>query len=299
MSDNDNTNAAWLRSLCRESARNLYILMMDTVTVDQVVDGVDFPAKFQHYQVLDHTVSAYATGLDWMKFATCKRFVEGESRGIEWATSNSGTRYARFQLNWKLNARGEWETPVKRTRGREPQLRLVKHVLLDDEWDAFKATYLPADDSGTTAISVKILCHHIAYNWLAKNSNVPMPELPENLGHGSSISHLCDNACVTASHLVAATEHSDNTARQRCQGVILLCKGGVILQVVDCPHFRIDAKGAVAAPNCMRVRVIELDFNPFGDSKLDEFAQRRAQFEVAEFVSAPGMSGGALPFETV
>lgn len=294
--NSDNANAAWLRSLSTESAYKLYKLMVDNAQVyDTVlVEGVELPADFDDYVALDDTIGSYRTGREWRKFASCLVFTE-ESSGIEWASSNSGVRYARFQFNWKKSADGSWTTPSKRFRGQAPILKRVQDVLTESEWSAFRDAFLP-ESPDKAAISVKILCHHIAYNHIAKQNPGVYPPLPENLGAGSSISHLCDSACVTTAHLVAAGEHSQNLARQRCPGVVLLCKSGVILQVVDCPHFRRDENGIVAEPNCVRIKVIELAFDPFDSDKRGQFNSKRAEYEAAGYLSQPGMSGGPVPF---
>lgn len=292
----DSRNAKWLRSLCVDSAKNLYNLMLMNTEYHKavLVEGVELPVDFDNYVALDASVSPLQKGSDWRKFVTCISFDPDLSKGLEWVGG-----YARFQLNWKPNKDGVWQTPTKRHRGQQPILKRVSEVLTDDEWQAFRAQFLPSEDKASSGISVKILCHHIAYNVLAKTQPSIYPDLPDDVGVGSSVSHLCDNKCISAVHMLLASEHADNLARQRCAGITLICRSGVILQVVDCPHFRRSETGTIESPNCVRLRVVELDFDPFDGSKRAAFLIKKVDFEIAcipEVFSQPGMSGGPRPF---
>lgn len=290
----DATNAKWLRSLSATSAKRLYDLMMSNARYysERLVDGVALPGDFNSYIVLDDDVSPLKTGAEWRKYVSCITFDEN-SLGMDWSAG-----YPRFQMNWKLNKDGEWQTPLKRSRGELPIMKRVSDVLTDEEWASFRAMYVPDASEKRTSISIKIMCHHIAYNMLAKSQPALYPELPEQLGAGSSVSHLCDNKCITGVHMIVSDQHVQNLERQRCAGVTLLCSGGVILQAIDCPHFKSDDDGVVLAPNCVRLRVVELNFDPFDASKRDAFCIKRAEFELAQFQdsSQPGMSGGGIPF---
>lgn len=295
----DTANANWLRSLTPTSAKRLYELMCSNTggISSKVAEGTELPFDFDHYLVLDDSVSPLKTGKDWRRFITCMAI----ERGAGGMVVEGG--YARFQLQWHKGKDGSWETPTKRYRNQMPLLKRVKDVLEDQEWEAFKVITKPEDES-TSKISRKIMAHHIAYNYLAKSNPELYAPLPESTGAGSSISHLCDNKCITPAHMVAAHAHVDNMVRQRCAGVLLLCKRGVILQVVNCPHFQMNEAGIIVSPNCLKIRVEELAFEPFDAEKRQSFLNKVGEFEVASLnqdeidaLGGPAISGGGvLPF---
>jgi hypothetical protein len=271
-----NANASWLKTLSPCSAKKLLSLMVEYAgdIVREVPSGVEFPWDFQYFKVLDDSVSPYATGAEFIEYATCKKF-GSDANGVDLSA-----QYPRFQLNWKQDNKGVWRTPIKRTRGQLPMLKQVKDVLDEPDWESFKTTFQP-EQPDKAAISVKILAHHIAYNAQAKSAPKMYPELPGSTGAGVSISHLCDNKCFSWQHLIASSQ-SDNMDRQRCIGMILLCTGGVICQVVNCPHFEFAEDGSIKSPNCCRFKVIDLSFTPGGE--------HAAAFEAAHesYVAAVG-----------
>jgi len=104
--------------------------------------------------------------------------------------------------------------------------------------------------------NVKLLAHVAA--WKSRNMQTPVPH---DLGHGSSVSHLCDTtSCCRREHLVLAPAHQANMDRQRCRGVLLVCVEGLIIRQEQCPH---DSTNNFSE-SCRRIHVISLD-NVKGD----------------------------------
>lgn len=293
---NDTVNASWLRSLSPASSQRLLNLMVDYAgDIERVLPGdVAYPWDFRFYRVLDAGVSPCSSGAEFIDYATCNVFGPG-ANGIDLSA-----QYPRFQLNWKQDAAGVWKTPSKRFRGQNPILKQVKDVLDAGDWESFKTTFAPGQPD-KKAISVKILAHHIAYNAQAKAAPHMYPELPYDLGSGSSVSHLCDNKCFSWQHLIGAEQHVENMERQRCIGMLLLCYEGVICQVVNCPHFESKEDGSVESPNCCRFKVIELSFPPGGEYQA-AFDTAHAAYVTAKnaVVVPPAQVGSqgdnALPF---
>lgn len=106
----------------------------------------------------------------------------------------------------------------------------VQKLLSVESFAKFKSLATVGDKS-----MVKLQRHHVALN--ADRSRSDGPLIPSDSGKGGSVSHLCDRkGCVRACHLETAAVHKTNLSRQRCQGVMLLCLQGVIVQEQPCAH---------------------------------------------------------------
>jgi hypothetical protein len=107
--------------------------------------------------------------------------------------------------------------------------------------------------------NVKPLAHVIAW----KQANIAT-QVPQNLGAGTSISHLCDTAsCCRRDHLVLAAAHQANMDRQRCRGVMLIAITdatglSLIIRQERCSH---DTSNDFSE-SCRRVHIISLDGLP-------------------------------------
>jgi hypothetical protein len=116
-------------------------------------------------------------------------------------------------------------------------------------WNAWK---------GNSA-NVKPLAHVIA--WKAANIATVVPQ---NLGAGGSISHLCDtHSCCRRDHLLLTPAHQANMDRQRCKGVSLIVMSdarGLLLIIHEerCSH---DAT-ADFSESCRRLHIVSLDGLP-------------------------------------
>ncbi len=116
---------------------------------------------------------------------------------------------------------------------------------------------------------VKIMLHHLV--WLTSGG----VSLPANLGHGSSISHLCDNSCVRIDHLELTTHHIDNLVRQRCTGVTLVVAKNFIVSAEPCAHARGGTFEEKVETSCRKVRVVKVGLEP-----LEEVVRLSADMEV-------------------
>jgi len=120
-----------------------------------------------------------------------------------------------------------WQIDVHSSDG---LVHRVEKVLSVEAFAMFKSLATAGDKS-----MVKLQRHHVALN--ADRSRSDGPLIPSDSGKGGSVSHLCDRkGCVRACHLETAIVHKTNLARQRCQGVVLLCFQGVIVQEQPCAH---------------------------------------------------------------
>jgi len=87
--------------------------------------------------------------------------------------------------------------------------------------------------SGTASTRTQpFMAHHIG--WAVNKEGGP---LTNRTGRGASVSHRCDaGECIQPSHLVFTAHHRDNMARQRCPGLVLVVKDGVIIEEKPCIH---------------------------------------------------------------
>ncbi|KAK9427107.1 hypothetical protein V1505DRAFT_381315 [Lipomyces doorenjongii] len=105
-----------------------------------------------------------------------------------------------------------------------------------------------------TGIQLKLWTHHVAYSTTANDP------LPTNLGHGSSIDHLCGGkACHNPQHLALATAHKSNCNRIGCTGIILLVYQTKIVAEFPCTH---SAQGTLShqlSTSCIKCTVYQLN----------------------------------------
>lgn len=101
---------------------------------------------------------------------------------------------------------------------------------------------------------VKIPCHHLAF--VAGNAGV---EIPNNMGAGASMSHLCDSrGCIRETHLELTLQHVDNLERQRCPGVILIVSLDLIIHELPCAHARGNSTEERIATSCRKLVMVWL-----------------------------------------
>jgi len=152
-----------------------------------------------------------------------------------------------------------WQPRIKNKEGVTPTShtalgRLIKKRLTKESWSALKVI---AGSKG----QLKLPCHHLAY--LAAKSG---SQIPDDMGSGSSLSHLCDvKGCIRGEHLELTTEHVDNLVRQRCHGVTLLVAYDFILHEIPCGHASGDTLLEKVESSCRKLRVVNIP-----DSSLNE-----------------------------
>lgn len=235
MASIDNGAVAWLNSLSLDDARALYTFMF-TGSQTQLISNATVPSDLAAYQRLNLEASAQS-GAAWDVYNTCRHYTGG--RGID--TSGS---YPRYQLQFK----GETvKTPLKINA----ILSGLKAVLSGHAWGELKAIA-----QANSSQKVTFMVHHIAYTY--RRTWHTLPPIPSNVGSGGSVAHLCDNRCGEPDHMFVTARHQANMAMQNCMGVQLLVKEGVIMQTLNCPHYREDADGNISMPNCAKVRVVKL-----------------------------------------
>jgi hypothetical protein len=89
-------------------------------------------------------------------------------------------------------------------------------------WEKLKGM-IPRSD-----LNVKFNMHHIAYLLNTKRDAAP---IPDNVGRGGSISHICDRTgCIKPDYLQATPLHRRNLDRQRCPGVLIIHYLGEIFE---------------------------------------------------------------------
>lgn len=99
------------------------------------------------------------------------------------------------------------------------------------------------------------LSHHLAFMSVHGGDVF----LPDNLGMGSSISHLCDTAgCISVDHLEYVPAHVTNLNRQRCLGVTLIVSLDLIIHEVPCQHGVGDTVEARISSSCRKLRMVQL-----------------------------------------
>lgn len=235
MATTDNASVAWLNSLSISDARALYNYML-AGSQTRLVSNSPVPADLQAYMRLNPQASSQ-NGAEWDVYNTCRHYVAG-GRGID----VSGT-YTRYQLQFKTT---DVKTPVKSSA----ILKGLRDVLSSTAWDALKALA-----KANSSRKVAIMVHHIAYIY-KRSWDSTLPPIPLNVGAGGSVAHLCDNHCGEPSHMFV-TAQQVNMSMQHCVGVELLVKEGVIMQTLNCPHYR-EEDGVTIVPNCAKVKVVQL-----------------------------------------
>ena len=86
--------------------------------------------------------------------------------------------------------------------------------------------------------------------------------LPDNLGNGSSLSHLCDRSgCVSCEHLTLELAHANNLRRQRCPGVTLVTTSladgfPTIVHESPCAHATGHSHLELLATSCRKIHIV-------------------------------------------
>lgn len=125
--------------------------------------------------------------------------------------------------------------------------RLVKSHLVPARWDNLKGLT-------TSNGQVKIPSHHLAFR-----ACYPGVSIPANMGHGASMSHLCDSpGCIRGGHLELTAHHVANLERQRCHGVTLIVAADLIVHEVPCTHARGGNPSELIATSCRKLRMVWL-----------------------------------------
>jgi hypothetical protein len=213
----------WLNSLGSPELEACYTLMCSMVGTTHT--SADAIFGWDDVQTLSAAPSCHS-GRFWSDWVTCYVVNLDASSG-----------HPRWQI--RLRAHSGSIPSADSAGGR------LRGLLSAASWDALQRA--PAQ--------VKVPCHH-----LAVRASGAHPELPNDLGHGSSISHLCDRTgCIRKDHLEVEEVHETNLVRQRCRGVTLVVYNHTIVCEVPCPH---DAIGAVMAipfaASCRKLSVLSL-----------------------------------------
>lgn len=227
---------AWLNGLSKASAASLFAHIRTHGGLQEIYNN-PVPSDLACYAPID---SGEWTGAQWSEHITCETLAGGS--GIDM----SG--YPRFQLKFgKRSPTGVVQTPVK-TGSLGVRIR---DLLSNQEWVALKSC---ADSTGG---KFNMPVHHLAYTVRRfEEPTVGLPELPADLGAGMAVAHLCDRkTCCKVQHSYLLSQVL-NMDMQRCLGVTLLVKDGVILQTQQCPHFKADASGQVLQPSCAKAQVV-------------------------------------------
>jgi hypothetical protein len=163
---------------------------------------------------------------------------------VSWATCSVATYLGSQHPRWQptIVKPGTTSTPLA-----EGNAHSLKDKLAPQKWGRLK-------NLASTNGQVKIPLHHLAFRF--QNPGV---QLPANLGHGASISHLCDrHGCVRPEHLELTIQHANNLERQRCMGVALVVGADVIIHEVPCPHGVGLTSEARINSSCRKLRMIWL-----------------------------------------
>jgi Zinc-binding loop region of homing endonuclease len=125
--------------------------------------------------------------------------------------------------------------------------RLIKSHLAKAKWDNLKGL---SSSNG----QVKFPSHHLAFR-----ASYPGVSIPANMGHGASMSHLCDSpGCIRGEHLELTSHHVANLERQRCHGVTLIVAADLIVHEVPCTHGRGGNPSELIATSCRKLRMVWL-----------------------------------------
>lgn len=105
----------------------------------------------------------------------------------------------------------------------------------------------------SSKLQLKLWTHHVAF------ATTSPEKLPENLGRGSSIDHLCGGkACCNPAHLTVALEHKSNCARIGCQGITLLAYNQNIVAEYPCPHSEEGSLEYKIKTSCLKITVLTI-----------------------------------------
>jgi len=196
----------WLNALTRQEAESICSGMRAAVGFDELVQisGGPSPAGLSCLGS-----SAPRTGDWYVSWATCEII----------NLAMPGTGHPRWQPTIMKRGGG---TPTNPTSLGS----IIKRHLSSQRWEELKGL---TNSNG----QVKIPCHHLAF--LA--SDAGEVGIPANVGHGASLSHLCDSrGCIRDGHMELALQHVDNLERQRCSGVTLIVAADLIIHEVPCAH---------------------------------------------------------------
>lgn len=203
--------------------------------------NVPVPAELACYASID---PGMPDGEAWAEHTTCHILSDQGAHGLDWSV-----KYPRFQLKFGArNPIGTVKTPVKKSVGQR-----LKGLLSANAWSAIKQV---ATDLAGGKFAAPV--HHIAYivRKLESPNDPQLVPLPDSLGEGMAIAHLCDNhRCCKKEHMQVKTQ-SANMSMQRCVGAVLFVRDGVICQVHHCPHFQASPDGAVLQPDCAKLSVV-------------------------------------------
>lgn len=145
-----------------------------------------------------------------------------------------------------------WQPTIVRGTGATPTNptslgRLIKSHLSTQRWEALKSL-------ATSNGQVKIPCHHLAFR-----VSEPRVSIPANMGHGSSMSHLCDQrGCIRGEHLQLTNHHVENLERQRCIGVTLIVALDMIIHEIPCSHGIGNNIADKVSTSCRKLRMVWL-----------------------------------------
>lgn len=129
-----------------------------------------------------------------------------------------------------------------------------------DVWDALFAGVGARRIGSDSTRTQSFMAHHVA--WAVNKEGGPMA----GTGRGASVSHRCDGGeCIRPEHVVFTRAHRDNMARQRCAGLVLVTRQGVIIEEKPCVH---DSQPADPGHHdtCRHISVVELNSNAYAMS---------------------------------
>lgn len=165
---------------------------------------------------------------------------------VEWATCEV------INLAAPKTGHPRWQPTIITKRGDTPANptslgKVIKSHIADAKWQVLKGLT-------TSNGQVKIPCHHLTFRSLH-----PGVSIPANMGHGSSMSHLCDTTgCIRGGHLQLAQQHIENMERQRCHGVTLIAAADLIIHEIPCSHGTGGNTADQIATSCRKIRMVWL-----------------------------------------
>jgi hypothetical protein len=160
----------------------------------------------------------------------------------------------RESLRWQINGPGRstgtsLTTPPK---GKQAGIHNISRLLKGEARDSLRRI---CDAAGGDKPNVKLWAHHLAY--LVGPFRKP-DGLPENLGSGEAVSHLCDKCCVSPYHNMHESQKG-NMSRVNCPGTTIMVKDGVIIAELPCIHGQASDGTTDWNLVCSRARIWETD----------------------------------------
>lgn len=256
------TARSWLNGLSGELVGKFYSWIRSRCT-NEAVFNCEVPEELGSYMTLDPTAMS---GAEWLEHITCET-IKSPSSNIDFQG-----QYPRWQMQFKKrDATSAVITPGKGTKTPNDIRAFFEHNGAMDEWHSLKHVCNIGSNKFTLSV------HHIALR-----AGNPAIQLPEDLGSGSAVAHLCDrHNCVKQSHMLLLSQQS-NMDMQRCAGAVLLVKAGVIMQVIECPHYRKQG-GVVVQRSCARLRVVDVgDVMQAVPDKMEAYNNAQRAFEVKD-----------------